>query len=253
MSGILILGLRPFQIGDEIVVGETEGSVQRIRLRTTEIKTYDGRLLLVPNAELFTSRVTNNTAAPVRRTSVEVPVAYGTDLARAERALRSAAEGVSEVLAAPVPSVRVRLLGTPTWSSSFASGPIPGAPTCWRRRPWCVVAWSKRSAMRDCLCRNLTSVASSCDLRRPHEHAGASRDDGCRTSHLRNDGVLRTVERVIRKAPATRDRGRAALSHRHRVGTPICLAATQRPDYHEPLCLISLRRAAGLANPGSSS
>jgi len=112
VSGILILGLRPFHIGDEIVVGETEGSVQRIRLRATEIKTYDGRLVLVPNAELFTSRVTNNTASPVRRTSVEVPVAYGTDLARAERALLSAAEGVAEVLAAPEPSVRVRLLGT---------------------------------------------------------------------------------------------------------------------------------------------
>lgn len=112
VSGILILGLRPFQIGDEIVVGETEGSVQRIRLRATEIKTYDGRLVLVPNAELFTSRVTNNTAAPVRRTSVEVPVAYGTDLARAERALLAAAERVSEVLTSPEPSVRVRLLGT---------------------------------------------------------------------------------------------------------------------------------------------
>jgi small-conductance mechanosensitive channel len=43
---------------------------------------------------------------------VEVPVAYGTDLARAERALLSAAEGVSEVLTSPEPSVRVRLLGT---------------------------------------------------------------------------------------------------------------------------------------------
>lgn len=112
VSGILILGLRPFQIADEIVVGETEGSVQRIRLRATEIKTYDGRLVLVPNAELFTSRVTNNTAAPVRRTSVQVPVAYGTDLSRAERVLLSAVEGVPEVLAAPHPSVRVRLLGT---------------------------------------------------------------------------------------------------------------------------------------------
>jgi hypothetical protein len=57
VSGILILGLRPFQIGDEIVVGETEGSVQRIRLRAAEIKTYDGRLVLVPNAELFIANV----------------------------------------------------------------------------------------------------------------------------------------------------------------------------------------------------
>jgi small-conductance mechanosensitive channel len=111
VSGILILGLRPFEIGDEIVVGDTEGSVQRIRLRATEIKTYDGRLVLVPNAELFTSRVTNNTAAPVRRTAVEVPVAYGSDLARAEQVLLAAAGEVPEVLATPPPSVRVRALG----------------------------------------------------------------------------------------------------------------------------------------------
>ncbi len=41
VSGILILGLRPFEIGDEIVVGPTEGAVQRIELRATEIRTYD--------------------------------------------------------------------------------------------------------------------------------------------------------------------------------------------------------------------
>lgn len=112
VSGILILGLRPFEIGDEIVVGDTEGSVRRIRLRATEIRTYDGRLVLVPNAELFTSRVTNNTAAPVRRTAVEVPVAYGTDLARAEQVLLAAAVDVPEVLATPPPSVRLRALGS---------------------------------------------------------------------------------------------------------------------------------------------
>ena len=111
VSGILILGLRPFEIGDEIVVGDTEGSVQRIRLRATEIRTYDGRLVLVPNAELFTSRVTNNTAAPIRRTAVEVPVAYGSDLGRVEAVLLAAAVEVPEVLATPAPSVRLRALG----------------------------------------------------------------------------------------------------------------------------------------------
>ncbi len=67
VSGLLILTLRPFQLGDQIIIGETEGSVERIELRATQIRTYDGRRVLVPNAETFTSRVTNNTAAPVRR------------------------------------------------------------------------------------------------------------------------------------------------------------------------------------------
>ena len=111
VSGIIILGLRPFEIGDEIVVGPTEGTVQRIELRATEIRTYDGRVVLVPNAELFTSRVTNNTAAPVRRAAVEVPVGYGTDLKTAEDALLRAAKTVAAVLDAPEPSVRLRELG----------------------------------------------------------------------------------------------------------------------------------------------
>lgn len=110
VSGILILGLRPFEIGDEIVVGVTEGAVQRIQLRATEIKTYDGRIVLVPNAELFTSRVTNNTASPIRRASVEVPIGYDTDLAQAEQALLKAARTVAEVLPQPAPSVRLREL-----------------------------------------------------------------------------------------------------------------------------------------------
>jgi small-conductance mechanosensitive channel len=85
--------------------------VQRIELRATEIRTYDGRLVLVPNAELFTSRVTNNTAAPVRRVSVEVPVGYRTDLQAAEDALLAAARAVPEVLDTPDASVRIRELG----------------------------------------------------------------------------------------------------------------------------------------------
>jgi len=111
VSGIIILGLRPFEIGDEIVVGQTEGTVQRIELRATAIRTYDGRLVLVPNAELFTSRVTNNTAAPVRRAAVEIPVGYGTDFGAAEQGLLAAARKVPAVLAEPAPSVRLRQLG----------------------------------------------------------------------------------------------------------------------------------------------
>lgn len=64
VSGLLILWLRPFQLGDQIIVGSSEGNVERIHLRATEIRTYDGRVVMVPNAELFTSRIINNTAAP---------------------------------------------------------------------------------------------------------------------------------------------------------------------------------------------
>lgn len=111
VSGILILALRPFELGDQIIVGETEGGVERIELRATQIRTYDGRVVLVPNADLFTSRIINNTAHPVRRGSVELYLGYDQDLRRAVAVTREAAQAAEGVLPEPPASVRVRELG----------------------------------------------------------------------------------------------------------------------------------------------
>jgi small-conductance mechanosensitive channel len=111
VSGLLILVLRPFQLGDQIIIGDTEGSVERIELRATEIRTYDGRVILVPNAELFTSRVTNNTAAPVRRGSIEVFLGYDADLNHAMTVMLEAVRTTEGVLNEPAVSLRIRDLG----------------------------------------------------------------------------------------------------------------------------------------------
>ena len=110
ISGMLILVLRPFELDDQIVIGDTEGSVEQIDLRATRIRTYDGRLVLVPNAELFTSRVTNNTASPVLRSSILVVLGYEEDLARAARVLLAATGTAEGVLDAPPPSTLFREL-----------------------------------------------------------------------------------------------------------------------------------------------
>ena len=111
VSGILILLLRPFELNDQIIVGETEGNVERIDLRATQLKTYDGRVVLVPNAELFTSRIINNTAAPVRRSRVSLPIGYDSDLAQVVQITNQAAQATAGVLAEPPTSVRIQELG----------------------------------------------------------------------------------------------------------------------------------------------
>lgn len=111
VSGLLILSLRPFEIGDQVVVGGTEGTVERIELRATRIRTYDGRVALVPNAEVFTSRLVNNTADPIRRGSVAVPLGYDADLGRALTVVRTAAQSAGGVLANPPAGARVSDLG----------------------------------------------------------------------------------------------------------------------------------------------
>jgi small-conductance mechanosensitive channel len=111
VSGLLILFTRPFRIGDQIVIDETEGTVERILLRATQIRTYDGRHVLVPNAEVFTSRITNNTAAPIRRATVTVPFPYDVELDRAAAVCVAAAAAADGVLPEPPPSILVAELG----------------------------------------------------------------------------------------------------------------------------------------------
>ncbi|MCP9340067.1 mechanosensitive ion channel family protein [Stutzerimonas xanthomarina] len=111
VSGLLILTLRPFQLGDQIIIGETEGSVERIELRATQIRTYDGRRVLVPNAETFTSRVTNNTAAPIRRGKVVCMLGYGVDIDAISAVMREAAQQTTGVLATPEASAHLIDLG----------------------------------------------------------------------------------------------------------------------------------------------
>ena len=85
LAGLLILFTRPFAVGDQIVFGAYEGTVEDIQTRATYVKTYDGRRVIIPNGELFTSSVTVNTAFAVRRWEYDVGIGYGDDIDVARR------------------------------------------------------------------------------------------------------------------------------------------------------------------------
>ena len=111
ISGILILILRPFELGDQIIIGETEGNVERIELRATQLRTYDGRVVLIPNGEVFTSRIINNTAAPIRRSGAKLFMGYDSDLEQVVNVLKNAVKTTEGVLSEPEVSVRIQDLG----------------------------------------------------------------------------------------------------------------------------------------------
>ncbi|HYC02970.1 MAG TPA: mechanosensitive ion channel family protein [Azospirillaceae bacterium] len=105
LAGILILLRHPFRIGDQIIYGDYEGTVEAIETRTTLLRTYDGRRVFVPNGEIFTSAITVNTAYGYRRSEVDVDVGYGDDLGRATEVLMEALRGVEGVRSDPPPQV----------------------------------------------------------------------------------------------------------------------------------------------------
>jgi small-conductance mechanosensitive channel len=88
VSGIVLLFERPVKTGDWIVVGGTEGYVKKIKLRSTLIQTFDRADVIVPNAEIIASQVTNLMLSDsIGRVKVPIRVAYGTDPRQVEKIL----------------------------------------------------------------------------------------------------------------------------------------------------------------------
>jgi small conductance mechanosensitive channel len=107
LAGILILLTEPFQIDDQIIFKNFEGTVENIQTRATTIKTYDGRRIVIPNAELFTNSVTVNTAFESRRLQYDVGIGYGDDIDQAKELILEAIASVEGVLREPSPDALV--------------------------------------------------------------------------------------------------------------------------------------------------
>lgn len=111
ISGIMILVNRPFKIGDQIEVSGEEGEVKDIKIRASEIRTYDGRMVIVPNSTLYNNIVINNTAYDERRFSVIVGVSYDDDVQAAKEIAEEVLEDADTVESEPHPQVLVDELG----------------------------------------------------------------------------------------------------------------------------------------------
>jgi potassium-dependent mechanosensitive channel len=117
-SGFILLFERPVRVGDRITIGEDEGDVQSINLRTTVVATNDRISIIVPNSKLVSQRLINwSYGDPRARLSIPVSVAYGSDIWLVTNTLLKAAEDVLNVLLDPAPKVQFLKFGD--WSLDF--------------------------------------------------------------------------------------------------------------------------------------
>ena len=110
-SGVLILILRPFDIGQYVTVSGQSGTVTDIGLFATTLTGLGNEQIIIPNAQITSDVIVNFTAQANRRGSVKVGVAYGSDVKRVEEVLLRAAGRVDLVLKEPAPFVRFTNLG----------------------------------------------------------------------------------------------------------------------------------------------
>ena len=86
-SGIMLLLLRPFSVGDWIETNSISGTVREIGLFATQIDTFDNIYITVPNSSIWSATIINNSRHQIRRMDLDIGIGYNSDLNEVEKAL----------------------------------------------------------------------------------------------------------------------------------------------------------------------
>ncbi|MFN4277132.1 MAG: DUF3772 domain-containing protein [Ferrovibrio sp.] len=112
VSGLILLIERPVKVGDWVVVGDREGYVRRINVRSTEIETFPRASVIIPNSDLISSPVMNWTHRNrLGRVDINIGLAYGTDVEKARDVLLECLSKHPDILSIPAPMVVFRDFG----------------------------------------------------------------------------------------------------------------------------------------------
>lgn len=104
-AGVILLVQQPFRVGEVIEAGGYVGTVLAVNLRTSEMRTLDGRLVSIPNSSILNNPIVNFTQAERRRVDLPFSVAYKTDLDMARVAALEAVKNIPGFVSDPAPMV----------------------------------------------------------------------------------------------------------------------------------------------------
>ncbi|MCC5863911.1 MAG: mechanosensitive ion channel [Wenzhouxiangella sp.] len=128
-SGIMIIAFHPFSRGNFVEAGGVSGTVQKVGIFQTELKTPDNRHVIVPNSTITSSPITNFSAYETRRVDLVIGVDYGDDLKVARKTIERVLSEHEKVLDDPEPTIMVLDLGDS--SVDFAVRPWVNASDFW--------------------------------------------------------------------------------------------------------------------------
>jgi small-conductance mechanosensitive channel len=117
IAGLMLLFEQHIQVGDRITVGDTEGDVKEINIRSTTIRSLNNIAIVVPNSEFISSTVTNwSHGDPKTRLEIEVGVSYNSDLDKVVNSLLEAAKEHPMILSHPEPKAWLMSFGDSAWN-----------------------------------------------------------------------------------------------------------------------------------------
>ena len=111
VAGVILLVQQPFNVEDMIETDQYLGTILEINLRTTEMKTIDGRMVVIPNASILSNPIINYTKAEFRRVELPVGVSYDTDPAIARQVVLESIKHVPGYVVDPEPMVVFHTFG----------------------------------------------------------------------------------------------------------------------------------------------
>lgn len=106
-SGVMIIFFRPFRVGDFIEAAGVSGIVEGIQIFSTQMRTGDNKAIIVPNASITGSNITNYSAKAQRRIDLVFGIGYESDLRRAKQVLQEIISGDGRILEDPAPVIAV--------------------------------------------------------------------------------------------------------------------------------------------------
>ena len=109
-SGILMLVYRPFDIGDVVNVGGVLGKVESMHLLSTQLRTPDNQLVIVPNNSVWGGVITNITGITQRRVDMVFGIGYSDDIDKAQKILEDITNSHQLVLRDPAPVIKLHEL-----------------------------------------------------------------------------------------------------------------------------------------------